>query len=167
MSTIDFQLARLTAQTAGVDSTRVQGDHPEFTKAFIAQAAGQIKPMMVYHAIMAYYVDDAGSIDELNLKLAEWCWCRLFKRHQERAYRPEDIVRVAELAILFYLNPIMEETRSIKACAAWTRVKIGVWESKYSKQRDVIVNELANMKADGASQLRSIMRDEDKISLQL
>ena len=165
MSSIDFQLARLTAQSAGVNPKRAQGDHAEFTKAFIAQAAGQINPMMVYHAIMAYYCLDEGSMAELNLKMADWCWCRLFKKHQDRSYRALEIARVAELATLFYLNPLVEEQRPIKACAAWVQVKIGVWESKYSKQRDVIVNELANMKSDGASQLRRIMRDDERISL--
>jgi len=161
MSSIDFHLARLTAQSAGCDPNRVQGDHPEFAKAFVAQCAGMVKPRMVYHAIMAYHCDDEVSIDVLNLKMADWCWGRLKTHHSNRAYRALEIARVAELAVLFYLNPAVEKTRPVSGCAAWVRVDHGVWESKYSQQRDVIIHELANMKSDGDRQLRYIMRDEE------
>lgn len=164
MSSIEFQLAYLTAQTSGCKPDRVQGDVPEFTKAFIAQAASQVTPLMVYHSIMAYYCDDECSIDALNLKMADWCWCRLKTHFADRSYRALDIARVAELAVLFYLNPLVEVARSVQGCAAWVRVSTGVWESKYSKQRDVVIHELACMKSDGEVQMRRILRDDEDIA---
>ena len=160
MSSFEFHYARMTAQSPGCDPNRVQGGKPEFTTAFVAQMAGRIKPRSVYHAAMSLYCEDTVSMDELNLGMAHWCWIRILKHDKDTAYKPLEIARTAELGVLMYLFPWVEETRSAKKCAAWVQVAPQTWEKKYSSQRDIIVYELNQMRANADYQLHLIMRDE-------
>jgi hypothetical protein len=160
MSSFEFHYARMTAQSPGCDPNRIQGGRPEFTPAFVAQMAGRIKPRAVYHAAMSLYCEDTVSMDELNTGMANWCWVRILKRRDRGAYKPIEIVRVAELAVLMYLFPWVEESRSPKKCAAWVQIAPQTWMKKYSIQRDIIVYELNQMRANADYQLHVIMRDE-------
>ena len=158
MSSFEFLYVRLTAQTASMDP-RVQGNRPEFSRAFVAQMAGRIKPRSVYHAALSFYCDDLGSIGELNLGMANWCWKRIQEKHPDCDYKALKIARVTELAVLMYLYPWMEEDRSDVKCAAWVQVAPQTWKKKYSHQRDIMVYELAQMKSDGDWKLSVIMRE--------
>ena len=164
MSSFEFLYVRLTAQTGSWD-TKVQGNKPEFSRAFVAQMAGRIKPRRVYHAALGFYCDDLESIAELNLGMANWAWMNIKKHHPDNSFSALEVARVAELAVLMYLYPWQEENRSPTSCAKWVRVALKKWKAKYDRQRDIIVQELAQMKSAGDFQSREIMReDREKIA---
>ncbi len=158
MSSFEFLYAKMTAQSQGWEPG-VQGDKPEFMPAFIAQCAGMIKPGHVYHAALALYCQSEGSMAELNLGMANWCWQRIQKKDPKRAYKAVEIAAVTELAVLMYLYPWHEEKRSVKSCAKWVRIAPQTWERKYSQQRRIIVHELWQMKSDADGQLQAILRE--------
>lgn len=159
MSSFEFQYCRLTAQSPEC-SPRVQGNKPEFSAAFIAQMVGRIKPRRVYHAALAWYCDDSISMDELNLGMANWCWINIQKLYPDKPYKALEVARVAELALLMYLYPSVEDKRSEDKCAAWTHVSRKTWKQKYSHLRDLMVSELHQMKSSSDYQFRAIMREE-------
>ena len=70
MSSIEFLLAKLTAQSPGME-VQVQGNKPTYSAAFLAQAVGRIADWRVYHTAMSKYCDDAISIDEMNFFMEE------------------------------------------------------------------------------------------------
>ena len=156
MSSFEFLYAKMTAQSQGFEPG-VQGNKPEFTPAFIAKCVAMITNSQTYHAAMAWYCQSESSMAALNLGMADWCWKRLREKKDPEALR---IARVAELGVLMYLYPLAEEKRSIKSCAKWVKVAPETWNRKYSKQRDAIVHELAQMKSDGDAQLSAILRDD-------
>lgn len=158
MSSFEFLYARLTAQSHGWEPG-VQGNELTFSPAFIAQCAGRIKPWHVYHAAVALYCQSENSMAELNLGMANWCWKRIQQKDPKRAYKAIEIAAVTELAVLMYLYPWREETRSVKSCAKWVKIAPQTWERKYSKQRDIIVHELWQMKSDADGQFQAILRE--------
>jgi hypothetical protein len=94
--------------------------------------------------------------------MANWCWLNILKRHTKTAYKALEVARVTELAVLMYLYPWEEENRSDRKCAAWVQVAPQTWEKKYSKQRDIIVQELAQMKAQADRQFYAIQREDEE-----
>ena len=159
MSSIEFHLARLTPQTPSME-IRVQGSAPEYTKAFIAQCAGKIPDWNTYHAAMARYCDDEHSMHELIVSMEKWAWINAGGKYPHKAFKRAFMLPIAELGVLFYVNPKTEEKRTDNQCAAFTRMDPGEWGSTYSNVRSMIVHELAQLQSAAAYQLRLIMSDE-------
>ena len=160
MSSFEFQYARLTAQSPGCDPNKVQGDKAEFSPAFVAQMVGRISPYTVFQAAFALYCDDLMSMDALNLGMANWGWKHVQTCHPCRSYKALEVARVAELSVLMYLYPLLEEERSAAKCAAWVHISRQTWHGKYSHLRDEIVYELHQLKSSADIQFREIMRED-------
>ena len=122
MSSIEFDLARLTAKTPSME-TRVQGSAPEYTKAFIAQCAGKIPDWKTYHAAMARYCDDENSMHELGVSMEEWAWLNAGRKYPRKDFRRKYMIKIAELGVLSYVNPVPEEKRSHSQCAAYAEIE--------------------------------------------
>ncbi len=159
MSSFEFQYIRLTAQSHEC-APKVQGNKPEFQPAFIAQMVGRIRPYPVYQAAFALYCDDLTSMDELNLGMANWGWKHVQACHPCRSFKALEVARVAELSVLMFLYPWVEEERSTASCAAWVHIARQTWKTKYSHLRDESVFELHLMKSSADYQLREIMRED-------
>lgn len=157
MSSIEFLLSRLTAQTANIEP-RVQGNKPEFSAAFIAQCVGQIKDWAVYHAAMAKYCHDEIAMHELNVCMEEWCWDRAGQKYPKLSLKRDETGRVAELAVLFYLNPEFEFKRKSSQCAAFVEIAPKTWHSKYFGIRSMVIQELAELQSAANRQIHLIMR---------
>lgn len=162
MSSIEFLLANLTAQTNDL-KPRVQGNKPEFSAAFIAQCVGRIPDWVVYHAAMAKYCDDEIATHELNVCMEKWAWLEAGRKYPARSFKRADVGRVAELAVLFFLNPAFEYRRKVSQCAAFVGVAPKTWESKYNNIRTMIIHELAELQSAANRQIRLVMTDKENI----
>ncbi len=159
MSSIEFDLARLTAQTPSME-TRVQGSAPELSKAFIAQCAGKIADWKTYHAVMSRYCDDEHSMHELGVSMEEWAWKHAGLKYPHKAFKRHHMMKISELGVLFFVNPKIEEKRTARQCAAYTEMDLLEWQSRYHHVRDMVVHELAQLQSAAVYQLRMIMTDE-------
>jgi hypothetical protein len=159
MPSIEFYLAQLTAQSPGMEMT-VQGARPEYSAAFIAQAVGKIADWQTYHVAMAKHTDDLVSIDEVNRFMEAYAWEHAGRRYPQKSFKRDRTAKTAELAVLFFLNPIHEIDRSAKSCAAFTGINLPDWQSKYDNVRTLVVHELAELTSAAGYQLRLIMQED-------
>ena len=126
---IEFMLARLTAQSAGLEVDPARGK-PELTREDVMLIASAAPPIC-FHALMAKCCDDQISVK----KLLEWVWEKSlkewFSNSENQAIKVEarQMNRMAELAVLAFLNPQCPHATSTTTRAAY----IGANEHTYRK----------------------------------
>ena len=102
---------------------------------------------------------DEIAAHELNVCMEEWCWDRAGQKYPKRSLKRDETGRVAELAVLFYLNPEFEFKRKPSQCAAFVQIAPKTWHSKYFSIRSMAIQELAELQSAANRQIHIIMRE--------
>lgn len=152
---IEYMLARLTAQTTWRDHHMPAGGKPELTAADISVIAAHA-PHMSFHALMAKYCDDAISEKAImswahQTSLDEW-----FTNPTYAAVRIEarQLNRMAELAVLAWLHPRLPHATSIATKAAFVGANHETFRRNFQAHYAFVVGELGFLEAVGLEAVR-------------
>ena len=140
MSSIEYMLVKLTAQSSGPNPKDPGGGVPQFTAADISLIASAA-PHMAYHAMMAKFCDDAISEKALlewarKTAIEEWCSNPAYAALRIEA---RQLNRMAELVVLTFVNPQIPHAKTTVSMAAY----VGAAETTYRRNFSPLYSFLA------------------------
>ena len=157
MSSLEYQLARITAQSKNADPKRIKGGLPELTPDDIRAAVSMVNQPVTYHALMAKYCGSELSEAAL-LDIIEDMSMRRFLRDHPKVRINGDIHKaLVESAILHFMAPA-HQTRTQIGNASHCGVDIKTWNSHYRKHFDLLTGYLINSEAEGMRIARKRLR---------
>jgi hypothetical protein len=147
---IEYMLARLTAQTGNLDPRIPGGGIPELTAADISLIAAAA-PHMSYHALMAKYCDDQISEREIlawahRTSLDEWF---TNPAHATTPVQARQLNRLAELTVLAWINPQLPHGTSIPTRAAYIGANHDTFRHNFQSHYAFLTGELGYLERIG------------------
>jgi len=129
-NTLEFDLARLTAQSSGPNPKEPGGGLPMYTRQEILACLAEV-PHTAFHCLMAKYCGDQFSEREVLhfvQRMSIWEWFDN-PAHATKRIEAGQLKRVAEVAVLAWINPHAPHAISQAARAAY----IGAAEETYRR----------------------------------
>lgn len=161
--TIEYLLARLTAQSPGPRPKEPGKGKPTLTAADISLISSHA-PHMSYHALMAKICDDRISEREIlkwakRISLAEWFSNPLYA---EVSCSARALNKLPELAVLAWINPQLPHAANIKNQAAFVNENPETYRKKYRNHFAFLLGELAYLEEVGRRAVMGFLhRKED------
>lgn len=147
---VEYLLARLTAQSSGPRPKEPGGGKPILTREDIAAMAGDTKPMS-YHALMTKYCQDSISDLQLRLWLHKVSLDEWFRQpeHHDTPTKASQLKRLPELAILGWANPKCPHALAIGTRAVFTGCTADIFKRNYQKHYAFLLRHLDGLEYDG------------------
>lgn len=154
--TVEFDLVRLTAQSSGPDQKEPGGGQPAYSVAEIRACLGEV-PWISFHCLLAKYCDDETSIQEVlrhtqRLVLNEWF---NGSAYMTTAIKPGQLKRVAELAVISWVNPLARHTTSLESRAAYAKASRETFRTNFQQLYAWALGELVYLEDLGDRVYRS------------
>lgn len=158
MTSVEFHLARITAKSQGLQPRLPGGALPHLTAEDIALAAATVPKRPAYFAIMAKYCQDEKAEDHLlayTVQRGWWLWQA--KGRSARTAVPIQR-RVAELSVLYFLNPEQGKRRGIGGCAIYCGMARNTWKTHYQLHFDDLTAHLFALESEAAAHIRKVLK---------
>lgn len=148
--TVEYQLARLTAQSKGANPKEPGGGIPTMTREDIAALASEA-PHMAWHALMAKYCDDAISEKRLLqhihlLNIDEWF---TNPKYATTKAAPMQLNKLAELAVLGWVNPQCPHAKAVETRAAFIGAARETYRRVFQDHYAYLLGELGHLEQLG------------------
>jgi hypothetical protein len=155
-NTVEFDLARLTAQSSGPNPKEPGGGLPMYTRQEILACLAEV-PHTAFHCLMAKYCGDDLSAHEVlrrarMMSLQEWF---TNAEHTTKKIEAGQLNKVAELAVLAWLNPHGPHSESNQTRSTYTGIPFGTWRANFQSHYGWIVGELEYFERLGDSTYRN------------
>ena len=159
MTSLEFQLARaFTAQSKWADPKIIRGGKVELTADDIRAAVSMATGRYTFHAMVAKYCNDPHS----EAVLLDWVeiqsWLRLGERYPKTDFKREVNVKLAELAVLFFLNPTQGLARGDAGNASYIGCHRNTWITKYRNHFKELTAMLLDLERRARHDVRKILR---------
>lgn len=143
MSTLEYDLVRMTAQSKGSDPKEPGGGSPEYSVEELRACLAEV-PHLSWHCLLAKYHQDQQSEKELlkrahMMSLREWF---TNAEHRTKTIQAGQLARVAELAVLCFLLPKLPHASNYTTRAAFVGCGHDKWRGTFQTHFDWIVREL-------------------------
>jgi hypothetical protein len=159
---IEYVLARQTAQTSWREPRLAPGGKAELTAGDISLIASHA-PHMSYHALMAkccqYPISEREMLHWANME----CWreWRTNVAYREIPVKVDTLDRLAELAVLAWIDPRLPHGADIKNRAAFCRENPETFRKKFQELYGYLYGELGYLETVGREAVRRFMRRDD------
>ena len=158
MPSVDFLLARLTAQTGPIEPRLPGGGVPELTNQDIAVATGQVKTTIGYYALMAKRCQSDLALDNLFAEIHPWAWNRWRVKKRPGRVDVKTHSRVVEVSVLYFLNPVVGQKRGDRGSARFVGVARKTWALQYRAHHRDISAYLFEQEGKAAKQVANNLR---------
>lgn len=144
MTSIEFDLMRLTAQSSGPNPKEPGGGKPNYSVAELRACLAEV-PHLAWHCLLAKYHQDQHSEHHLlaeaqRLSMKEWF---TNPAHRLKTIQAGQLTKVAELAVLCYLLPSLPHNTNYTSRAAFCECDHRKWRSTFQDHFNWLINELA------------------------
>jgi len=161
MTSIEFQLARLTAQSKNADPKIIRGGLPELTPDDIRAAVSLATQPLTFHAMMAKYCGSELS-EALLLEIMELqSWLAYGNNNPNISISRSDNRRIAEAALIYFLKPSQGQRRGDKGNAAHLGIHRNTWAAKYKRHFTLLTGFLFDCEAHALYAIRRMLRRDD------
>jgi hypothetical protein len=143
MSTIEYDLSRMTVQSSGPNPKEPGGGEPEYSREELMACAAEM-PHLAWHCLLAKHHQDQLSERELlkrahMMSILEWF---TNPEHRLKPIQAGQLARVAELAVLCYLMPKIPHATSYTHRAAFAGCGHDKFKTTFQSHLDWIIREL-------------------------
>lgn len=157
MTSLEYQLARITAQSKNADPKAIKGGLPELTPDDIRAAVSMVNQPVTYHALMAKYCGSELSESALLEIIEDMSMRRFLRDHPTIRINGDIHKRLVESSILHFMAPA-NHTRTQLGNARHCGVDIKTWNSKYRRHFNLLTQFLTNSETEGLRMARKWMR---------
>lgn len=143
MSTFEFDYCRLDAKSSGPNPKEPGGGEPIYSNEEIRACLAEV-PHLAWHCILAKFHSDQRSEREVlrrlkMMSIAEWF---TNPEHATKSIKAGQLNRVAELALLSWLNPRCAHSQSTTTRAAYVEMAHGTWRANFQGHYAWLLSEL-------------------------
>ena len=157
MASLEYQLARITAQSKNADPKAIKGGLPELTPDDIRAAVSMVNRPVTYHALMAKYCGSELSESALLDIIEDMSMRRFLRDHPNVRINGKIHRGLVESAILHFMAPV-DKTRTQIGNARHCGVDIKTWNSNYRRHFNLLIRFLTNSESEGMRIARAKLR---------
>ena len=158
MVSIEYQLARITAQSKWSDPKVIKGGLPQLTPDDIRAAVSMATSPYTYCALMAKYCQQQNAERDLYQMLEVQSWLHYGERYPQRQISRDENRKVAELAVLHYLCPEQGLKRGDQGNAAYLGIHRNTWSQKFRAHFLDLTKFLFELEQQGVRELNRSLR---------
>lgn len=164
--TLDFQLARLTAQSRGADPNQVKGGKPETPVEIIRLMAAHIESLPAYYAVIAKSCGDDIAVDNLCDIAISFSW-REWRRNEHKRKTRISVERLNQAtlaAVMMFLCPFYKtaegetKRRDDEWAARFAQTTDKKWAKDFADHSRLIVQRLTELEASGKADMMRFAR---------
>jgi hypothetical protein len=148
VTTLEYQLARITAQSKNADPKAIKGGLSELTPDDIRAAVSMVNQPVTYHVLMAKYCGSDLSESALLEIMEDMSMRRFMRDHSTVRINGQIHRRLVESAILHFMAPA-NQSRSQTGNAQHCGVDIKTWNSHYKQHFHLLTRFLVERESDG------------------
>ena len=155
--TIEYQLARITAQSKNADPKQIRGGLATLTADDVRAAVSMVNRPVAYHALMAKYCGSEMSENAL-MDIMEDASMRSFMREHPGIRINGDIHRrLVECAMIWFMSPEQGRARKDAGNAKHCKVDRKTWVSNYKPHFHTITAFLLLAESTGLADVKRVM----------
>jgi len=155
---IEYQLARITAQSKWADPKVIKGGVPQLTPEDVRAAVSMATSPYTYCALMSKYCQQENSEADLYQMLEVQSWLHYGERYPDRQISRAENRRLAELAVLYFLAPEVRSKGGDQSLAAYMNCHRNTWGQKFKTHFHDLTKFLFELEQQGLAEVRRTMR---------
>jgi len=148
-ASIEFYLARITAQARGFEPSISPGTKPTITEADIRTALSLATNPLEFHALMAKYCADPLSERAILIHTRHSSGLRFLEHYPDRPISGAVNQAIAESAVLYFVSPTLGLKRGDVGNAAHAGVARNTWTKHYRDHFNRVTADLFEIERRG------------------
>ena len=158
MVSIEYQLARITAQSKWSDPKVIKGGLPVLTPDDIRAAVSMATSPYTYFALMAKHCQQQSSERALYQMLEVQSWLHYGEKYPQRQISRDENRKVAELSVLYFLCPEQGIKRGDQGHALYLGVHRNTWSQKFKAHFQDLTKFLFELEQQGVAEVVRVLR---------